>query len=320
MTSANDTATPPRATVRIPTASGDEIEAWVYRPEGEGPHPAVVMAHGFAAVKAGGLQPFAERFSREGFTAIAFDYRQWGGSSGQPREEVSVPRQREDYRTVIDWAIADPQIDATQIFIWGTSFSGLHAVEIAATDTRLRGAIAQNPLVDGLAGTRMAEPTRLVRLFAVGVLDRLGSLLGRQPRYVPAGVAAGQFGAVANAAAFAGLDIIRPRDGSEWHNRVAARSLLGHRRPPARAKSGRYPLSDPARRRRERHHRPGRTRAACGRARPKSGTVPQPRRSLRRVRRRRGLRPSDQRRDRIPTPTHTRPRPISRPVWRESRR
>jgi dienelactone hydrolase len=243
MTSANDTATP-RATVRIPTASGDEIEAWVYRPDGEGPRPAVVMAHGFAAVKAGGLQPFAERFSREGFTAIAFDYRQWGGSSGQPREEVSVPRQREDYRTVIEWAIADPQIDATQIFVWGTSFSGLHAVEIAATDARLRGAIAQNPLVDGLAGTRMAEPTRLLRLFAVGVLDRLGSLLGCQPRYVPAGVAAGQFGAVANAAAFAGLEIIRPRDGSEWHNRVAARSLLGigAHRPVRKAADIRCPI------------------------------------------------------------------------------
>jgi dienelactone hydrolase len=227
MTSANDPTIAPRATVQIPTGSGDEIEAWVYRPRGDGPHPAVVMAHGFAAVKAGGLQPFAERFSREGFTAIAFDYRQWGGSSGEPREEVSVPRERADYRTVIDWAIVDPDIDETQIFIWGTSFSGLHAVEIAATDIRLRGAIAQNPLVDGLAGMRTAEPTRLLRLSAVGVLDRLGSLLGRPPRYVPAGVAAGEFGAVANAAAFAGLDIIRPRDGSQWHNRVAARSLLG---------------------------------------------------------------------------------------------
>ena len=244
MTNANDTATPPRATVRIPTASGDEIEAWVYRPLGDGPHPAVVMAHGFAAVKAGGLQPFAERFSREGFTAVAFDYRQWGGSSGEPREEVSVPRQREDYRTVIDWAIADPQIDATQVFIWGTSFSGLHAVEIAATDTRLRGAIAQNPLVDGLAGTAMAQPTRLVRLFAAGVLDRLGSLLARQPRYVPAGVAEGEFGAVANATAFAGLDIIRPRDSSEWHNRVAARSLLGigTHRPVRKAAHIRCPI------------------------------------------------------------------------------
>jgi pimeloyl-ACP methyl ester carboxylesterase len=238
------TSTATRTTVRIPTASGDEIEAWVYRPDGDGPHPAVVMAHGFAAVKAGGLAPFAERFCRAGFTAIAFDYRHWGGSSGQPRDETSVPRQREDYRTVIDWAIADPHIDETGIFVWGTSFSGLHAVEIAATDARLRGAIAQNPLVDGLAGTTMAPPRRSLRLFALGVLDRLGSLFGRPPRYVPAGAGPGQFGVVANAAALAGLDIIRPKDGTEWHNRVAARSLLGiaAHRPVRKAADIRCPI------------------------------------------------------------------------------
>jgi uncharacterized protein len=244
MTSSTDISTPPRTTVRIPTASGDEIEAWVYRPAGEGPHPAIVMAHGFAAVKAGGLAPFAERFCREGFTAIAFDYRHWGGSSGQPRDVVSVPRQREDYRTVIEWAVANPAIDRTQIFIWGTSFSGLHAVEIAATDTRLRGAIAQNPLVDGLAGTRTAPPGRLLRLVAVGVLDRFGSLLGRPPRYIPAGVAPGEFGAVANEQAFGGLQIIRPKDGTEWHNRVAARSILGiaAHRPVRKAADIRCPI------------------------------------------------------------------------------
>jgi uncharacterized protein len=227
VTGSTDMAIQPRATVRIPTASGGEIEAWVYRPEGNGPHPAVVMAHGFGAIKAGGLAPFAERFCGEGFTAIAFDYRQWGGSSGQPRDVVSVPRQRQDYRTVIDWAVADPDIDETQIFIWGTSFSGLHTVEIAATDGRLRGAIAQNPLVDGLAGAKMAPLSLSLRLLAVGMLDRLGSLLGRPPRYIAAGAGPGEFAAVANAAALAGLEIVRPRDGGEWHNQVAARSVLG---------------------------------------------------------------------------------------------
>jgi len=68
----------------------------------------------------------------------------------------------------------------------------MHAVEIAATDARLRGAIAQNPLVDGLAAMTMVPPTRSLRLFAVGALDRLGSLLGRPPRYVPAGGAPGR--------------------------------------------------------------------------------------------------------------------------------
>jgi len=110
-----------RVTVQIPTSSGDAIEAWVYLPGGSGPHPAVVMAHGIGGIKAGGLAPFAERFREEGFAAIAFDYRNFGGSAGQPREVLSVPRQRADYSTVIGWAVEQPYIDPRQIIVWGTS-------------------------------------------------------------------------------------------------------------------------------------------------------------------------------------------------------
>jgi uncharacterized protein len=145
----DNAAAPSRTTVRIPTASGDELEAWLYLPEGNGPHPAVVMAHGIGAIKAGGLAPFAERFREEGFAAIAFDYRNFGGSGGQPREVLSVPRQRADYSTVIGWAIEQPYIDPRQIIAWGTSFAGMHVVELAGSDTRLAAAVAQAPLTDG---------------------------------------------------------------------------------------------------------------------------------------------------------------------------
>jgi len=39
-----------RITVQIRTASGDAIEAWVYMPEGSGPHPALVIAHGIGGI------------------------------------------------------------------------------------------------------------------------------------------------------------------------------------------------------------------------------------------------------------------------------
>jgi dienelactone hydrolase len=42
MIDSHNIAAAARTTVRIPTPSGDEIEAWVYRPEGDRPHPAVV--------------------------------------------------------------------------------------------------------------------------------------------------------------------------------------------------------------------------------------------------------------------------------------
>ena len=238
------TGAPPRRTVRIPTASGDEVDAWLYLPDGRGPHPAVVMAHGIGAIKAGGLAPFAERFCRAGFAAVVFDYRQWGDSDGQPREELSFPRQREDYRTVIGWAAAQPYIDRRRIFAWGTSFAGMYIVELAATDGRLAGAIAQSPLVDGLAAAMLAPPARRLRLLAAAVFDRLGALFGRDPRYLPGAGAPGQLAIGATPDALFGQELMTPKGSIPWHNRVAARSLLSFswRRPVRRAAAIRCPI------------------------------------------------------------------------------
>jgi dienelactone hydrolase len=70
------------------------------------------------------------------------------------------PRRREDYGTVIGWAAAHPDIDARQVFAWGTSFAGMYIVELAVSDSRLAGAIGQAPLVDGFAAARLASPVR----------------------------------------------------------------------------------------------------------------------------------------------------------------
>src|SRR5260370_29165788 len=116
---------------------GEELDAWFYEAARQAAHPAVVMRHGLGAVKAGGLAPFAERFCREGFAVSAIDCRQWGGSSWHPRDELNVPRQRQDYSTAIGWAAAHPKIDAQRIFAWGTSFAGMHVTEPAPSDSRL---------------------------------------------------------------------------------------------------------------------------------------------------------------------------------------
>ncbi len=227
MTSPTHIAATRRTTERIPTPSGEQIDAWLYLPEGDGPHPVVVMAHGFAAVKAGGLQPFAERFQREGFAAIVFDYRGWADSSGEPREVVSVPHQRADYESVITWAASHPRIDTKQIFAWGSSFSGIHAVALAESDSRLAGAIGQSPLVDGLVAMTMAPPLHSLWLFALGLRDILGSALGRSPRYLPASAGPGKRAVFASDEALAGLELTKPREPTRWNNQVAARSVLG---------------------------------------------------------------------------------------------
>jgi dipeptidyl aminopeptidase/acylaminoacyl peptidase len=244
MTDPNTTNPPHRTTVRIPAPRGEQLDAWLYEPVGQGPHPAVVMAHGMGAVKAGGLQPFAERFCREGFAVVVIDYRQWGDSTGWPRDELSVPREREDYGAAIGWAAAHPKVDAQRIFVWGTSFAGMHVTALAASDTRLAGAVAQSPLVDGLAGATKIRPSRSIRLMAVAVADWIGSLFGRTPIYVPINVPPGQWGVTDTPDAPFGKQLVTPREPEDWHNRLAARSLLSisRNRPIRRAASIRIPI------------------------------------------------------------------------------
>jgi alpha-beta hydrolase superfamily lysophospholipase len=188
--------------------------------------------------------PFAERFCREGFAAIVFDYRQWGGSTGQPRAELSFPRQLEDYSTVIGWAAMHPGIDAHRIFAWGTSFAGMYIVELAASDTRLAGAIGQVPLVDGFAAARMASPALGLRLLAAALLDRLGSVFGLPPLYLPGAGRPGELAIGTTEDALFGEKLMTPKDSTEWRNRVAARSLLSFswRRPVRRGAAVRCPL------------------------------------------------------------------------------
>jgi len=120
----------------------------------------------------------------------------------------------------------------------------MHVVELAASDARLAGAIAQAPLTDGLAAAMMAPPKNGIRLFGLALLDLVGSLFGRQPIYIPGHGRPGDLSIGATPDGLFGEGLMTPKDGTRWHNRVAARSLLSFswRRPVRRAASVRVPF------------------------------------------------------------------------------
>jgi uncharacterized protein len=166
--------------------SGDDTcAAWLYRPDGDGPHPIVVLAHGFGATRQGRLWAFAERFAEAGLAALAFDYRHFGASSGTPRQLLDVPRQLDDYRAAVAFARGLDGIDPERVVLWGTSFSGGHVAVIAAEDRRTAAAISQAPFLDGLWALRAAGPRNVVRLTNAGLRDEMARLAGRPPYMLP---------------------------------------------------------------------------------------------------------------------------------------
>ena len=65
--------------------------------------PIIVGAHGIAGQKDMGLEPFAEFFAARGMAVLLFDYRNFGGSEGEPRNWVSPNRHLQDWAAALDY-------------------------------------------------------------------------------------------------------------------------------------------------------------------------------------------------------------------------
>src|SRR3954453_69051 len=97
------------------TSDGARCAAWLYRPEGGGEAPCVVMAHGFSGVREQRLDAFAERFAAAGLAALVFDYRHFGASEGEPRQLLDIKRQLADWRAAVAYARSLDAIDPDRI-------------------------------------------------------------------------------------------------------------------------------------------------------------------------------------------------------------
>ena len=168
-------------------AEGVTLRGWFYAAEGTGaPGAAVVMAHGFSAVKEMYLDRFAEAFAAAGLNVLVFDNRNFGASDGEPRQEIDPWAQVCDYRHAITYAGTLPEVAPGQIGIWGSSYSGGHVLVVAAIDRRVKAVVSQVPLISGHDNLRA-----LVRAdFIAGLreqfeTDRLARFNGESPVMLP---------------------------------------------------------------------------------------------------------------------------------------
>ena len=204
-------------------ASGqDTCAAWLYLPAGPGPVPVVVLAHGWTGVREQRLDAYAERFAAAGLAALAFDYRHFGASTGQPRQLLDIKRQLADWAAAVAFVRTRPELDPGRVGLWGTSFSGGHVMEVAARDAQIRAVVAQVPFADGLRNLASLGVGQVLRLTLAGLRDQAGALVGRPPHMVAAVGPPGSLAVMTTPDAEPGFRAIDP-PGSTWRNEAAAR-------------------------------------------------------------------------------------------------
>jgi pimeloyl-ACP methyl ester carboxylesterase len=215
-------------------SGGSRCAAWLYA-DAE-PRACVVLGHGFGATRTARLDAYAERFAAAGLAALAFDYRGFGDSEGEPRQAVDVGRQLEDWRAAVQYARSLDGVDPDRIVLWGSSFGGGHVASIAAEDARVAAAISQVPFADGIAALRATGLADSLRLTVAGLRDELARLRGRPPHMLAIVGPPGTTAAMNSPDAEPGYVAMYPA-GVDWHNEVAARIGLrvGFYRPFRRA-------------------------------------------------------------------------------------
>lgn len=176
-----------RKDIEFKTEDGVTLRGWLYLPEATvGPAPAVVMAHGFSAVKEMYLDRYAEVFAAAGLGALVFDNRNFGASDGKTRQDIDPWQQIRDYRDAITFASTLANINADRIGVWGSSYSGGHVLVIGAIDRRVKCVVSQVPLISGHRNARrLIRADLLAAVQAQFDADRQARYAGEPPAMIP---------------------------------------------------------------------------------------------------------------------------------------
>jgi cephalosporin-C deacetylase-like acetyl esterase len=208
-----------RTDVEFPAHDGTTLRGWLYVPRsGDTPRPGIVMTHGFSATKEMALGSYADLFCASGLAVLVYDHRCLGASDGEPRQLVDPWAQARDYVAALDWLQAHDGIDPARLGLWGSSFSGGHALVVGAIDERVGAVVANVPFV-GRPDEARADDAAFDRL-AKGVREhthRSDDVMGPLPVVTESGMDGAVLPQTEAAEWF--LDEGR-RTGSRWQNRV----------------------------------------------------------------------------------------------------
>jgi len=202
-------------------SGGDLCAAWITRPDGPGPWPAVLLVHGLGATHGMRLDQYEQAFARAGIATFAFDFRHLGGSGGSPRQLVSVRRQLADVEAALSGLRTFPGIAADRVAIWGTSMGAAHVLLSAARHADLAAVVVQCPVVDTRDAALGAGLRHVLRLAGPIADDLLRAVLRLPRRYIPIVGAPGTTALVTTPGAEQGWYGMVPA-GAWFDNRVAA--------------------------------------------------------------------------------------------------
>ncbi|MAY63496.1 MAG: alpha/beta hydrolase [Rhizobiales bacterium] len=140
-------------------SEGDTVRGWLYLADESKRSPTVVLAGGWCYVREIVMPVYAQAFAEAGINAMIFDYRNLGASDGDNRQHLDPWMQIRDYQNALSFLERHELVDEDRLGVWGISYSGGHALILAAIDPRVKSIVSQIPVIDGFENMRRAHGT-----------------------------------------------------------------------------------------------------------------------------------------------------------------
>ena len=119
-------------------SEGESVVGDLFLPEQREPVGVVVAVGPLTAVKEQAAGIYAQAMAERGYAALAFDYRYFGESGGQPRQFENPEANIEDIRNAATALQADDRLTGLPLFGLGVCFGAGPMVRSVAEDSRFR--------------------------------------------------------------------------------------------------------------------------------------------------------------------------------------
>ncbi|RWA52286.1 acetylxylan esterase [Cupriavidus sp. UYMSc13B] len=166
------------------------LRGWFFPAKSVGPHPCVVLQHGFSAVKEMYLDDYAAVLQAAGISCLVYDHPGFGASDavpGTPRQELDPWQQVRGIQDAITYASLREDVNADRIGLWGSSYGGGNALVAAAIDRRVKAVCAQIPFISGpKTFAKIVEAGQRAQVLEMFAADRRARMSGSAPAMMPA--------------------------------------------------------------------------------------------------------------------------------------
>ncbi len=149
------------ANVTAPGVSGPDVAAYVARPSGAGPHPAVILIHEFWGLR-DDMVAKADLLAAQGYVVVAPDLFRGVTTDFLPTaiyNVVSTPAetQNADLAAVYAWLVSQPDVDVSRVAVAGFCFGGGASLRYSLTNPDLAATVV-------FYGQVVTDPAQLAQL------------------------------------------------------------------------------------------------------------------------------------------------------------